>query len=110
MVGFGKRRGRSGRVAPQKVPLGSKQTVLALLRDRQTVLRLALCAAGIVGTVLAGDDGDRARPVDVAVAAAAIRACQDVEASRLHARRGSTGGSAWHAAGLREAHGRARGQ
>ena len=63
-----------------------------------------------VDTVLAGDDGDRARPVDVAVAAAAIRAFQDVEASRLHARRDGTGGSAWHAAGLREAHGRARGQ
>ncbi len=63
-----------------------------------------------VDTVLAEDDGDRARPVDVAVAAAAIRAFQDVEASRLHARRDGTGGSAWHAAGLREAHGRARGQ
>lgn len=40
-------------MAPQKVPLGSKWTVLARFRDRQTVVRLALCAAGIVGTVLA---------------------------------------------------------
>ncbi len=80
----------------------------------ERVLRHPAFVAGdidtsFVDTVLAEDDGERARPVDVAVAAAAIRAFESRKASQVPPRHDGAGRSAWRDAGLREAHGRARG-
>jgi acetyl-CoA carboxylase biotin carboxylase subunit len=56
---------------------------------------------GFVDAVLAAGNGRPARVVEVAVAAAAIRAFEERRASRA---RPGTAVSAWQAAGLREAH------
>jgi acetyl-CoA carboxylase biotin carboxylase subunit len=56
-----------------------------------------------VDTQLAGKDGPRARSVEIAVVMAAIRAFEERRAGRVPP--GRPGLPAWHAAGLREAHG-----
>jgi hypothetical protein len=55
-----------------------------------------------VATVLGGANGRPGRRVDLAVAAAAIRAFEERRARRLAVR--GTGLAPWRAAGLREAH------
>ncbi len=56
-----------------------------------------------VDTVLASADGRPGRVVDIAVAAAAIRALEERRGARVAP--GGAGVAAWRAAGLREAHG-----
>jgi acetyl-CoA carboxylase, biotin carboxylase subunit len=58
-----------------------------------------------VDTVLAARNGRPARAVEIAVAAAAIRAFEDRRASRVASPDARAGLSPWRAAGLREAHG-----
>jgi propionyl-CoA carboxylase alpha chain len=64
-----------------------------------------------VETVFAGADLDRSRneSVRLAVAAAAIQAFRERRAARLRPSGDGTDRSAWWDAGLREAHGRRRG-
>jgi acetyl-CoA carboxylase biotin carboxylase subunit len=57
-----------------------------------------------VDTVFARADRVRVRPVEVAVAAAAIRAFRDRKAARLGPTASGPSTSAWRLAGLREAH------
>jgi acetyl-CoA carboxylase, biotin carboxylase subunit len=59
-----------------------------------------------VDTVLADTDRSRVRPVEVAVAAAAIRAFRDRRAARLAPPSTAAARSPWRLAGLREAHAR----
>jgi acetyl-CoA carboxylase biotin carboxylase subunit len=58
-----------------------------------------------VETVLAARDGRPARTVEIAVAAAAIRAFEERRASRVAPQEAPSGLPPWRAAGLREAHG-----
>ena len=59
-----------------------------------------------VDTALAAGETRRGREVEIAVAAAAIRAYEERRAARLSPVAGPAGASAWGAAGRREAHGR----
>ncbi len=60
---------------------------------------------GFVDTVLAARNGRPARSVEIAVAAAAIRAFEERRSSRVIPPEASPGLPPWRAAGLREAHG-----
>ena len=75
----------------------------------ERVLRHPAFVAGeydtsFVDTVFAGADRVRKRPVEVAVAAAAIRAFRDRQAARIALPASGRAPSAWRLAGLREAH------
>ena len=58
-----------------------------------------------IDTVLAGGNGRGARAVEIAVAAAAIRAFEERHRARTQPEAGRPGLPVWRAAGLREAHG-----
>jgi acetyl-CoA carboxylase biotin carboxylase subunit len=75
----------------------------------ERVLRHPAFVAGefdtsFVETVFASADAARARPVEIAVAAAAIRAFRDRQAARLGSPGVGPSASPWRLAGLREAH------
>jgi acetyl-CoA carboxylase biotin carboxylase subunit len=96
---------RMGRAISEYRILGVKTTLPFFER----VLQNADFVAGdfdtsFVETAFAETDRRRERPLDVAVAAAALRAFRDRQAARLVAAPGADGASAWWRAGLREAH------
>jgi acetyl-CoA carboxylase biotin carboxylase subunit len=80
----------------------------------QRVLRHPAFVAGEIDTsfvedVFAQADRDRPRPIEAAVAAAAVRAFRDLQAARRRPTADGETRSPWWDAGLREAHGGGRG-